>query len=99
MSKRASTYGPYKLFAVALVSFVVGLGLAHSSPLARLRLSDNDGGSLQEVGSSAMGTKPGQFMALSARSLLPLKSRNELAGHEELPTTTKRPSEFSLPVL
>src|SRR6267378_1421263 len=40
-----------------------------------------------------------QFSAFSARSPLPLKVMNELAGHAELPTTTKRPSEFSLPVL
>ena len=40
-----------------------------------------------------------QFIAFNARSLLPLKPRNELAAQEELPTTTKRPSEFSLPVV
>src|ERR1700733_9187440 len=40
-----------------------------------------------------------QFIAFIARSLFPLKERKEFATHEELPTTTKRPSEFSLPVL
>ena len=40
-----------------------------------------------------------QFIAFIARSLLPLNVRNELATQEELPTTTKRPSEFSFPVL
>src|ERR1700693_264898 len=40
-----------------------------------------------------------QFMAFSARSLFPLNVRNELEIQEELPTTTNRPSEFSLPVL
>ena len=38
-----------------------------------------------------------QLTALRAKSLLPLKSMNEFAAQEEPPTTTKRPSEFSLP--
>src|ERR1700720_2715737 len=40
-----------------------------------------------------------QFMVFSARSRLPLKFRKELAAHAELPKTTNRPCEFSLPVL
>ena len=40
-----------------------------------------------------------QLIAFSARSRFPLKRRNVLAAHNELPTTTKRPWEFSLPVL
>src|SRR5437879_7273228 len=40
-----------------------------------------------------------QFMAFKARSRLPLKRRNELAAHPELPMTTKRPCEFCFPVL
>ena len=66
MSKRAFTYGAYKLFAVALMSCVIGLGLANSGPVARLGFSDDDAGSLHEGGSSETGAPPGQFMALSA---------------------------------
>ena len=40
-----------------------------------------------------------QLMVFSARSRFPLNGRNELAAHNELPTTTNRPCEFSLPVL
>ena len=40
-----------------------------------------------------------QFTAFNARSPLPLKPRKRFAAHEELPVTTKRPSEFGLPVL
>src|SRR5437763_7932758 len=39
-----------------------------------------------------------QFIVFKARSRLPLKLMNELAAHDELPSTTKRPWEFSLPV-
>src|SRR5215469_3497746 len=40
-----------------------------------------------------------QFTALEARSSLPLNPIKRFAAHEELPTTTNRPWEFSLPVL
>src|SRR5690242_13927614 len=40
-----------------------------------------------------------QFIAFSARSRFPLKLIKEFAAHCELPTTTNRPCEFSLPVL
>src|SRR6202035_1027662 len=40
-----------------------------------------------------------QFMVFNAKSLLPLKFRNEFAAHAELPITTNRPWAFSLPVL
>src|SRR5215469_15039578 len=40
-----------------------------------------------------------QLIAFNARSLLPLKLMNPFASHEELPTTTNRPCEFSFPVL
>ena len=40
-----------------------------------------------------------QSMAFNARSRFPLKLMKEFSAHEELPTTTNRPSEFSLPVL
>src|SRR3990172_6657039 len=40
-----------------------------------------------------------QFIAFIARSLLPLKSMNELEAHVELPTTTNRPSLSGVPVL
>src|SRR6185369_12785869 len=40
-----------------------------------------------------------QLMVLSARSLLPLKLMNPLSTQDELPMTTKRPSEFGFPVL
>src|SRR5579883_3034390 len=40
-----------------------------------------------------------QLMVFKARSLLPLKLMNPLLSQEELPTTTNRPWEFSLPVL
>ena len=59
MSERAFTYGAYKLFAVALMSCVVGLGLANSSPVARLGFSDDDAGSLHESESSETGAPPG----------------------------------------
>jgi hypothetical protein len=64
MVKRASTFSQSKVFAVALVACLFGLALAHSS-LARLRFSDEDGGSLQAIGLNGRGTGPGQFMALS----------------------------------
>src|ERR1700728_1290494 len=40
-----------------------------------------------------------QLIAFKARSSLPLKLMKLLAAHDELPTTTKRPCEFSFPVL
>src|SRR5262245_1560606 len=40
-----------------------------------------------------------QFTAFKARSRLPLKPMKEFAAQLELPTTTKRPCEFSFPVL
>src|SRR5437764_2928374 len=40
-----------------------------------------------------------QLIVFSARSRFPLKPRNRFAAHPELPTTTKRPCEFSFPVL
>src|SRR5690348_12564776 len=40
-----------------------------------------------------------QLIVLSAKSLLPLKPRNPFSAQRALPTTTKRPCEFSLPVL
>src|SRR5580692_6848381 len=40
-----------------------------------------------------------QSTAFNARSLLPLKFRNEFAAQDELPTTTKRPCESCFPVL
>ena len=40
-----------------------------------------------------------QSIAFIARSGLPLKPMKEFSAHKELPTTTKRPWEFSLPVL
>src|SRR5215467_8055318 len=40
-----------------------------------------------------------QLIALSAKSSLPLKPMKRFAAHVELPITTKRPCEFSLPVL
>src|ERR1700722_17934204 len=40
-----------------------------------------------------------QFMVFNARSRFPLKFRKELAAQAELPKTTNRPCEFSLPVL
>src|SRR6476661_7350056 len=40
-----------------------------------------------------------QFMAFTAKSLLPLNEMKEFATQDELPTTIKRPSEFSFPVL
>src|SRR6202521_5641626 len=40
-----------------------------------------------------------QFMALSAKSRLPLKLMKEFAAQDALPITTNRPCEFSLPVL
>src|SRR6266436_9704831 len=40
-----------------------------------------------------------QFIVFSAKSRLPLKPKNELAAHAELPITTKRPWEFSFPLL
>src|SRR5437879_7774040 len=40
-----------------------------------------------------------QFTAFSARSSLPLNPRKRFAAQPELPITTKRPSEFSFPVL
>jgi hypothetical protein len=64
MVKRASTFGQFKVFAVALAVCLIGLGLAHSS-LARLRFNGEDGGTLQKAGLTATGTGPGQFMALS----------------------------------
>jgi hypothetical protein len=64
MVKRASTFSQSKVFAVAMVACLFGLALDHSSP-ARLRSSDEDGGSLQGIGLSGRGTGPGQFMALS----------------------------------
>src|ERR1039457_6503346 len=39
-----------------------------------------------------------QLIVFIAKSLLPLKLRNELAAHDELPITTKRPWESCLPV-
>ena len=40
-----------------------------------------------------------QFIVFNAKSRLPLKFRNEFAAHAALPITTKRPCEFSFPVL
>src|SRR5580704_14551636 len=40
-----------------------------------------------------------QLMVFKARSRFPLNGKNPLAAHKELPTTTNRPCEFSLPVL
>jgi hypothetical protein len=40
-----------------------------------------------------------QLIVFSARSLLPSKLMNPLSTQEALPTTTKRPWEFSLPLL
>ena len=65
MVKRASTFGRTKVFAVALVACLFSLALAHSS-LARLRFSDEEAGSPQEMGLTATGRGAGQLMALSA---------------------------------
>src|SRR5256885_8017517 len=40
-----------------------------------------------------------QFTVFNAKSRFPLKPKNPLAAHSELPITTKRPCEFSLPGL
>src|SRR5215472_1236062 len=61
-----------------------------------LTLRSSGGFGRMEIKSSS---DESQFIASSARSLLPLNEMNEFATHEEEPTTTKRPSEFSLPVL
>ena len=61
-----------------------------------LTLRSSGGFGRMEIKSSS---EESQFIAFIARSLLPLNERKEFATQEELPTTTKRPSEFSLPVL
>src|SRR5713101_4346691 len=65
---------------------------------ARVMVMRRSSGSLgrMEIKSSS---EESQFMAFRAKSELPLKLMKELAAQAELPMTTKRPWEFSLPVL
>src|ERR1700687_1333762 len=61
-----------------------------------LTLRSSGGFGRMEIKSSS---EESQFIAFNARSLLPLNERKEFATQEELPTTTKRPCEFSFPVV
>src|ERR1039458_7871634 len=64
------------------------------APVMVMRRSSGSFGRI-EIRSSS---EESQLMAFSARSRLPLKRMKVLAAHNELPTTTKRPCEFFLPV-
>src|SRR5258708_5084816 len=83
-----TTISGSKNWLVSLTQFICAL-------VSVMRRSSGSLGRMEIKSSS----EESQFMALSARSRLPLKLMKELAAQAELPITTKRPCEFSFPVL